>query len=97
MDLYTVGWGSNSPSTYTNGENLIASVFQGVFGVTAESHVKSATYIAQQVYAVGTDVPNINEVLNSTSTGVRNLLDIYGDGTNTILDTNRPRAPHQGQ
>ena len=97
VDLYTVGWGSNSPSTYTNGQDLIASVYQGVFGVTAESHVKSATYIAQQVYAVGTDVPNINEVLNSTSTGVRNLLDINGDGTNTVLDTNRSGAPHQGQ
>ncbi len=72
------------------------SIYQGVFGDTSESHVKSATYIAQQVYAVGTDVPNINEVLNSTSTGVRNLLDINGDGTNVVLDTDRPGPPHQG-
>jgi len=46
------------------------------------------------VWAQGTDCPDIDEVLNSTSDGVRNLLDINGDGTNTVLDTDRAGAPH---
>ena len=65
VDMYTVGWGSQNPANYQgHGESLISSVYQGVFGVTAESSVKSATYIAQKVVACGTDVPDIDEALN---------------------------------
>ena len=41
------------------------------------------------------NVPDIDDVLNSTSDVVRNLLDINGDGTNTVLDTDRAGSPHQ--
>ena len=91
VDAYTQGWGNRQWQTGT----LISNVFQQTFGVTSASYVKSPTYIAQMVWAQGTDVPDIDEVLNSTSDGVRNLLDINGDGTNTVLDTDRAGSPHQ--
>ena len=80
---------------YLSGKMLLFISFQQTFGVTSASYVKSPTYIAQMVWAQGTDVPDIDEVLNSTSDGVRNLLDINGDGTNTVLDTDRAGSPHQ--
>ena len=49
------------------------------------------------VYSMGNSNPTITEVLNSTADGPRNLLDINGDGTNTVLDTDRPGGPHNGQ
>ena len=93
VDGWIEGWGHGSDR---NGTSLISSVYQTVFGVTSSSHVKSPTYIAQMVYSMGNSNPTITEVLNSTADGPRNLLDINGDGTNTVLDTDRPGGPHQG-
>jgi len=93
VDGWIEGWGNGSDR---NGTTLISSVYQTVFGVTSSSYVKSPTYIAQMVYAMGNSNPTITEVMNSTSDGPRNLLDIDGDGTDTVLDTDRPGGPHQG-
>ena len=94
VDGWIEGWGEGSTR---NGTTLISSVYQTVYGVTSSSYVNSPTYMAQMVFSQGNSNPAINEVLNSTSDGPRNLLDIDGDGTNTVLDTDRPGAPHNGQ
>ena len=94
VDGWIEGWGEGSDR---NGTTLISNVYQTVYGVTASSSVRSPTYMAQMVFSQGNSNPAINEVLNSTSDGPRNLLDIDGDGTNTVLDTDRPGAPHNGQ
>lgn len=93
VDGWVEGWGNGSDRS---GTTLISALYQNVFGVTSSSYVKSATHIAQMVYAMGNSNPTITEVLNSTADGPRNLLDIDGDGTNTVLDTDRPGGPHQG-
>ena len=90
VDGWIQGWGRR-----TETKDLISNVYQSVFGVTSASYVKSPTYIAQMVYSMGNSNPTITEVLNSTADGPRNLLDINGDGTNTVLDTDRPGGPHQ--
>ena len=74
------------------GNSLISSVYQTVFGVTSASYVKSPTYIAQMVFSTGSSNPTITEILNDSANGPRNLLDINGDGTNVVLDTDRPGA-----
>ena len=76
--------------------DIDSNVYQTVFGVTAASRVKSPTYIAQMVFSMGNANPAITEILNSTADGPRNLLDIDGDGTDTVLDTHRTGGPHQG-
>ena len=93
VDGWVEGWGNGSDRA---GTTLISAVYQSVFGVTSSSYVKSPTYIAQMVFSQGNSNPTITEILNSTADGPRNLLDINGDGTNVVLDTDRPGAPHQG-
>ena len=66
------------------------SYVRSIVSATSDSVIKSPTYMAQMVWAQGANVPDIDEVLNSTSDGPRNLLDINGDGTNVVLDTDRP-------
>ena len=90
VDGWVQYWGNR-----TN-QSLGSNVYQGVFGVTSASYVKSPTYIAQMVFAMGDSNPTITEVLNDSANGPRNLLDINGDGTNVVLDTHRPGGPHQG-
>jgi len=92
VDGWIQAWGSRSVTA-----TLISNVYQTVFGVSTAAKVKSPTYIAQMVYAQGNSNPTITEVLNDSANGPRNLLDINGDGTNVVLDTDRSGAPHNGQ
>ena len=72
VDCWHEAWGD--PGSYI-------SQVRSIFGGIAASNIRSATYIAQMVWSQGANIPDIDEVLNSTSSGPRNLLDINGDGT----------------